>query len=125
MYSIDLIIKHLSDTIELLTKMENPGEEKDLYYQLNILNKLFKDINNIKSQVSDQYIGRKLSDKELLQIDQLKIPLSRLHLFEGLVRNKEIFSGKVRSQVFVNNISLFTNTVVELYTTSYGFNIPL
>ena len=74
--------------------MINLGEEKDIYYQLNILNKLFKDINDIKSQVSDQYIGRRLSDKELLHIEELKVPLSRLHLFEGLVKNKEIFSGK-------------------------------
>ena len=114
---IDLIIKHLSDTVELLSKMKNPTEEKEAYYQLNMLNKLFKDINDIKSQVSDQYIGRKLSDKELLQIEVLKVPLSRLHLFEGLAKNKEIFSGKIKSCLFVNNLSLLTNSIIDLYTT--------
>jgi hypothetical protein len=97
--------------------MANPDEEKEKYYQLNILNKLFKDINDIKSQVSDQYIGRKLSDKELLQIEVLKVPLSRLHLFEGLAKNKEIFSGKVKSCLFINNLSLLTNSIIELFTT--------
>ena len=60
---IDLIIKHLSDTIELLSKMKLSGPEKDLFYQINIMNNLFKDINSVKNQISDQYIGRKLSDK--------------------------------------------------------------
>ena len=114
---IDLIIKHLSDTVELLSKMENPGEEKDIYFQLNILNRLFKDIDGVKSQVSDQYIGRKLSDKELLQIEELKVPMSRLHLFEGLAKNKEIFSGKIKSCLFINNLSSLTNSIIELFQT--------
>ena len=114
---IELIIKHLSDTVELLSKMDNPPPSKDLYFQINILNKLFKDINNIKNQVSDQYIGRKLSDKELLLIDQLKIPLSRLHLFEGLTKNKEIFSIKIKSFLFKNNLSVLVSCVLQLFLT--------
>ena len=51
---------------------------------------LLKDIQKVKSLVSDQYIGRKLSDKELLQIEELKVPLSRLHLFEGFIKNNDV-----------------------------------
>ena len=77
----------------MLSKINNPIKEKDIYYQINILNKLLKDIELIKNQISDQYIGRKLNDRELLQINELKVPISRLHLYEGLIKNKEIFSG--------------------------------
>ena len=69
----------------MLSKINNPIKEKDIYYQINILNKLLKDIELIKNQISDQYIGRKLNDKEL--------QISRLYLYEGLIKNKEIFSG--------------------------------
>ena len=72
---IQLIIKHLSDTVELLSKINNPSKEKDIYYQINILNKLLKDIELIKNQISDQYIGRKLNDKELLQIKSTNIKI--------------------------------------------------
>ena len=73
---IQLIIKHLSDTVELLSKIKNPIKEKDIYYQINILNKLLKDIELIKNQISDQYIGRKLNDKELLQIKSTNIKIT-------------------------------------------------
>ena len=46
---IQLIIKHLSDTVELLSKINNPIKEKDIYYQINILNKLLKDLELIKN----------------------------------------------------------------------------
>ena len=72
---IQLIIKHLSDTVELLSKINNPNKEKDIYYQINILNKLLKDIELIKNQISDQYIGRKLNDKELLQNKRTNIKI--------------------------------------------------
>ena len=92
---IQLIIKHLSDTIELLSKINIPIREKDIYYQINILNKLLKDIELIKNQISDQYKGKKLNDKELLQINELKEPISRLYLYEGLKKNKEILISKI------------------------------
>ena len=74
-----------------------------------------KDIESIKSNISDQYLGRKLSDKELLQINELKVPLSRLYLFEGLIKNKEIFSGQVKSTIFNYNLSQLTDCVIELF----------
>ena len=40
--------------MELLSKIKNPIKEKDIYYQINILNKLLKDIELIKNQISDQ-----------------------------------------------------------------------
>ena len=46
---IQLIIKHPSDTVELLSKINNPIKEKEIYYQINILNKLLKDIELIKN----------------------------------------------------------------------------
>ena len=119
---VDLIIKHLSDTIELLSKMKINGKniekkkaDKDLYHQIYVFNELLKDIQKTKNLVSDQYIGRKLSDKELLQIEELKVPLSRLHLFEGFVKNNEIFSGNVKSSVFDNNLTKLTNSIAEFY----------
>jgi MoxR-like ATPase len=121
---IDLIIKHLSDTIILLTKMEiqekdkvDRMKEKDLYYQINLYNELLKDIQSKKSLVSDQYIGRKLSDKELLLIEELKVPLSRLHLFEGFIKNNEIFSGNIKSCLFENNLTILTSCIVEFFST--------
>ena len=90
---IQLIIKHFSDNVELLSKINNPIKKKDIYYQINILNKLLKDIELIKNQISYKYIGKKLNDKELLQINEFKVPLSRLYLYEGFIKNKEIFSG--------------------------------
>ena len=54
-----------------------------------------KDIELIKNQISDQYIGRKLNDKELLQINELKVQISRLNLYEGLIKNKEILISKI------------------------------
>lgn len=59
----------------MLSKINNPIKEKDIYYQINILNKLLKDIELIKNQISDQYIGRKLNDKELLQIKSTNIKI--------------------------------------------------
>ena len=102
---IQLIIKYLSNTIELLSKINNPIKEKDIYYQINILNKLLKDIELIKNQISDQYIGRKLNDKELLQIKSTNI---KIIFYEGLIKNKEIFSRQVKSILFKNNLSQFT-----------------
>ena len=99
------------------TNKESKYKKKDLYYQVNMFNELLKDIQKIKSKISDQYIGRKLSDKELLQIEELKVPLSRLHLFGELVKNQEIFSGKVKSFLFKKNISDLTNYIVEFYIT--------
>ena len=101
----------------MLSKINNPNKEKDIYYQINILNKLLKDIESIKNQISDQYIGRKLNDKELLQINELKVPISRLYLYEGLIKNKEIFSGQVKSTLFKDNLSQFTDCVKELFIT--------
>ena len=92
----------------MLSKINNPIKEKDIYYQINILNKLLKDIELIKNQISDQYIGRKLNDKELLQINELKVQISRLYLYEGLKKNKKIFSGKVKSTLF-KDIELIKN----------------
>lgn len=39
---------------------------------------------------------------------KLKVPISRLYLYEGLIKNKEIFSGQVKSILFKNNLSQFT-----------------
>ena len=89
----------------MLSKINNPIKEKDIYYQINILNKLLKDIELIKNQISDQYIGRKLNDKELLQIKSTNI---KIIFYEGLIKNKEIFSGQVKSILFKNNLSQFT-----------------
>ena len=91
--------------------------KKDLYYQIHLYNELLKDIQKQKSLVSDQYIGRKLSDKELLQIEQLKVPLSRLHLFEGFIKNNEIFSGDVKSCLFEKNLTILTSAIVEFFNT--------
>ena len=33
---------------------------------------------------------------------KLKVPISRLYLYEGLINNKEIFSGQVKSILFKN-----------------------
>ena len=92
-------------------------KEKDLYYQINRYNELLKDIQSKKSLVSDQYIGRKLSDKELLLIEELKVPLSRLHLFEGFIKNNEIFSGNIKSCLFENNLTILTSCIVEFFST--------
>jgi len=121
---LDLIIKHLSDTVTLLSKMKIPEKdkdkilkEKDLYYQIHLYNEILKDIQKQKNLVSDQYIGRKLSDKELLQIEELKVPLSRLHLYEGFIKNNEIFSGNVKSCLFEKNLTDLTSHIGDLYYT--------
>ena len=125
---IDLIIKHLTDTVTLLSKIEIPENErikktneKDLYYQINLFNEFLKDIQKIKSSVSDQYIGRKLSDKELLQIEELKVPLSRLHLYEGFIKNNVIFSGNIKSCLFEKNLSILASCIAEFYTNKNMF----
>ena len=48
---------------------------------------------------------------------KLKVPISRLYLYEGLIKNKEIFSGQVKSILFKNNLSHFTDYVKELFIT--------
>ena len=98
----------------MLSKINNPIKEKDIYYQINILNKLLKDIESIKNQISDQYIGRKLNDKELLKIKSTNI---KIIFYEGLIKNKEIFSRQVKSILFKNNLSQFTGCVKELFIT--------
>lgn len=92
-------------------------KEKDLYYQIHLYNEILKDIQKQKNLVSDQYIGRKLSDKELLQIEELKVPLSRFHLYEEFIKNNEIFSGNVKSCLFEKNLTILTSCIAELYLT--------
>lgn len=97
----------------MLSKINNPIKEKDIYYQINILNKLLKDIELIKNQISDQYIGRKLNDKELL----IKSTNIKIIFIWRIKKNKEIFSGQVKSILFKNNLSQFTYCVKELFIT--------
>ena len=112
---IELIIKHLSDTYELLSKAEISDQIKSLYYQINILNKLLKDINLVKNEISEQ--SKLLSDKRLLQIDELDVPLSRLYLFERLVKDQEIFSCNIQFFKINNNLKEFMISIIELYKT--------
>ena len=54
---------------------------------------------------------------QLSQINELKEPISRLYLYEGLIKNKEIFSRQVKSILFKDNLSQFTGCVKELFIT--------
>ena len=114
---ITLIIKYLSDTAESFSQMEESNPEKDLYYQINLLNNLFKDISLVKNQISGPSMLRQLNDKELLQIDPLKLPLSRLYLCKELLKDEPIFSCKIKSYILNKDLYEFTNCIIELYNT--------
>ena len=114
---ITLIIKYLSDTAESFSQMEESNPEKDLYYQINLLNNLFKDISLVKNQISGPSMLRQLNDKELLQIDPIKLPLSRLYLCKELLKDEHIFSCKIKSYILNKDLYEFTNCIIELYNT--------
>ena len=119
---LDFIIKHLTDTLTLLSKMEIPENdkekilnEKDLFYQIYLFNEILKDIQKYKLLTSEQYIKRKIYDNELLQIEELKVPLSRLHLYEKFIKDDKIFSGNIKSCLFDDNLIDLTSCIAELY----------
>ena len=97
--------------------MEESNPEKDLYYQINLLNNLFKDISLVKNQISGPSMLRQLNDKELLQIDPIKLPLSRLYLCKELLKDEHIFSCKIKSYILNKDLYEFTNCIIELYNT--------
>ena len=111
---IEYIIKHLTDTIELLPKIKN-GTEKDNYYQINLINKLFKKINLRNNEKLVKYNKRKLNDRELLEIQELKLPLCRLYLLEEFSKNKGIFSGNIKSFMIKDNLSNLTDNINDFY----------
>jgi len=123
--NLDVIIKHLSDTLELLSKMEIPEKdkikrlnEKENYYQIYSFNKLLKEVQKKINCVSSEYIEKKLDNEDLLQIEELKIPLSRLHLFVNFVKKSENFCGNVKSCLLENNdLTILVNYIIELYNT--------
>lgn len=52
-----------------------------------------------------------------MQIEELKVPLSRFHLFEEFVKNDEIFYGNVKSCLFPNDLYKLLDYIVEFYQT--------
>ena len=110
---IDLIITYLSQTIHLFSKMENPEDLNAFYYQIKVLNLLFQDINIAKYNVEDEYIQRKISDEELLQLDKLKNPLSKLIIFRKLLELKYI--SEIKPIYMIYELSDLLKKTVEFF----------
>ena len=110
---IKLINDHISDTLNLLSNIKDSTKEKDLYYQIKIINDIF---NNLEKNQISEYINRKLNDKELLENDILKTPISKLCLLEELSKNKSIFRGNIKCIFLNDNVSKLTEFIKKLYS---------
>jgi hypothetical protein len=59
----------------------------DEYHQISIIYKLLKNIMKYGSSIGQIKNDKKLSDSELLEIEELKWPILRLKLLERLIKN--------------------------------------
>ena len=87
--SIYYILRHIDSTLMFIYGSKNTlkSDLLDEYHQISIIYKLLKNIMKYGSSIGQSKNDKKLSDSELLEIEELKWPILRLKLLERLIKN--------------------------------------
>ena len=87
--SIYYILRHIDSTLMFINGSKNSlkSDLLDEYHQISIIYKLLKNIMKYGSSIGQIKNDKKLSDLELMEIEELKWPILRLKLLERLIKN--------------------------------------
>ena len=120
--NIQKIIDNIEDTINILNYQNEDNnihydEILSNFYQINIIKNLFKELFQQMCTIPILDIGNlSLDSKELLSIDELKLPLLKISLLLALLNDEELFidklNYKIYDEIFQNLLAIF-NAFIE------------
>ena len=93
---------HIQDTLDIITKHPSPNIMGFEYPQLNNVLNILKEISSNISEVGNDLLDAQLNNKDLLTVEKLVKPLSKLNFLEMISRDNFAYINPIVPQIFLD-----------------------